>query len=178
MSGLRHYVPRAIAWCGLVIQDETTEVHAVLQSFTKCISICCVPGTGLCGSVLTPGVLWLSCRRIRSSQNCVQDCVGDSARGIRTQNVKRVLDLGVGRAGARPCDTSGWQCGMLGGGRTSHPAQPSFLSALPSFIIQSANTFLRPVLSPGLQWKYSDKEDTGPAVLITNKQGANFIRAD
>lgn len=38
------------------------EVCAVLQAFVKLSHICCVPRTGLCGTVPIPGGLWMSCR--------------------------------------------------------------------------------------------------------------------
>ena len=155
-------MPRAIAWCGLVIRDETTEVRAGLQSFTKCVYISCVPGTGLCGSVLTPRGLWLSCKGARSPQNCVQDRVGNSPRGIRTQNIKRALDLGVGSTGTRPCNAIGWQCRMLGRW-LNFPPRPALISLCPPFFHHPfSKHFLGPVLGPGLQWKYSDGEDRGP----------------
>lgn len=71
VSGLPHCVPGATARCRPVVQNETAEVHPVLQAFRKCSHICCVPRTGLCGTGKgfppavqnsTPGELWVSHR--------------------------------------------------------------------------------------------------------------------
>lgn len=97
VSGLPHCVPGATARCRPVVQNETAEVHPVLQAFRKCSHICCVPRTGLCGmgQGFPPAVQRLYSwgtvgepQGARSPQNCVQDGEGDSPRDIRPHNVK------------------------------------------------------------------------------------------
>lgn len=90
MSELPCHVPGAAARCRIVV--ETAEVRAGLQALVKCIHVFRVLGTGLCDlyGVLnlqyrdsTPGEPVGELQGARSPQNWVQDCVGDSPRGIR-----------------------------------------------------------------------------------------------
>ena len=90
MSELPCRVPGAAAQCRIPL--ETAEVCAGLQALVKRIHACRVLGTGLCDLYgvlnlqyrdLTPGELVGELQGARSPPNWVQDCVGDSPRGIR-----------------------------------------------------------------------------------------------
>ena len=106
MSELPRQVPGAAAPCRIAV--EIAEVRAGLQTLVKYIHVCRVLGTGLCDlyGVLnlqyrdsTPGWPVGELQGSTSPQNWVQDCVGDSPRGIRPP--KRILDLGVRRVGVK-----------------------------------------------------------------------------